>query len=86
LKKRESEALDRINDKQRLLEQNAYEHRQKLLKDLEIMRLRDEDFNQRNELHKKEINMEYDKIKQLKCDSEKKGEELINEKNNLKKN
>lgn len=85
LKKRESDVLDRIKDKERIIEQNAYEHRQKLLKDIETMRLRDEDFNSRNDLFKKEIKLEKDKIKELNKSITIKEKELSNDKNNYEK-
>ena len=38
LKQRETEAVSRIKEKERVLEQVAYEHRQKVLKDEEMFR------------------------------------------------
>ena len=57
LKLREQEAWDRIKNKERDIEKAAYEHRQKVLKDEEVMRYREAEV-------KKTVEMELYLIKQ----------------------
>lgn len=62
LKLREQEAWDRIKNKERDIEKASYEHRQKVLKDEEIMRYREGEVKKQVEMELYLVKQERDKL------------------------
>ena len=65
LKTREQETVLRIKDKERQVEQVAYEHRQKVMKDEELLRYREADVKKTMEMELLMVKQERDKCKSL---------------------
>lgn len=65
LKLREQEAWDRIRNKEREIEKVSYEHRQKVLKDEEVMRYREREVKKTVEMELLLVKAERDKLAKL---------------------
>ena len=78
LKVREQETVNRIKDKERQVEGVAYEHRQKVLKDEEMLRYREADVKKTMEMELLLVKQERDKTKSLQDEYERKLGEMTN--------
>ena len=78
LKVREQETVNRIKDKERQVESVAYEHRQKVLKDEEMLRYREAEVKKTMEMELLLVKQERDKTKSLQDEYEKKLSEMTN--------
>ena len=85
LKIREQETISRIKSKEREIETAAYEHRQKVLKDEEIMRYREAQVNKEQQMECILLKQESEKTKNLQRDYETKLSEMSNIKLKLEK-
>ena len=85
LKIREQETISRIKSKEREIETAAYEHRQKVLKDEEIMRYREAQVNKEQQMECILLKQESEKTKNLQRDYETKLAEMSNIKLKLEK-
>ena len=78
LRVREQETVMRIKDKERQVESVAYEHRQKVMKDEEMLRFREADVKKTMEMELLLVKQERDKTKSLQEEYEKKLVEMSN--------
>ena len=78
LRVREQETVARIKDKERQVEGVAYEHRQKVLKDEEMLRYREADVKKTMEMELLLVKQERDKTKSLQDEYERKLGEMTN--------
>ena len=85
LKSREHETVQRIKEKERQVEQAAYEHRQKVLKDEEMLRFKDAELKKTMEMELLLVKQERDKTQQLQKEYEQKLNEMSNIKLKLEK-
>ena len=85
LKSREHETVQRIKEKERQVEQAAYEHRQKVLKDEEMLRFKDAEVKKTMEMELILVKQERDKTQQLQKEYEQKLNEMSNIKLKLEK-
>lgn len=86
LKTREQETISRIKEKERQVEQVAYEHRQKVMKDEEMLRYKEADVKKTMEMELLMVKQERDKCKSLQSEYEGKLAEMTNIKLKLEKN
>lgn len=86
LKTREQETIARIKEKERQVEQVAYEHRQKVMKDEEMLRYKEADVKKTMEMELLMVKQERDKCKSLQTEYEGKLSEMNNIKMKLEKN
>jgi oral-facial-digital syndrome 1 protein len=86
LKTREQETVLRIKEKERQVEQVAYEHRQKVMKDEELLRYREADVKKTMEMELLMVKQERDKCKSLQGEYEGKLAEMTKIKTKLEKN
>jgi len=85
LKGRENETLNRIKEKERVLEQVAYEHRQKVLKDEEMLRFKEQDLVKTTEMELLVCKQERDKTAELAREYDRKISEMSELRVNLEK-
>jgi len=85
LKGRENDTAQRIKEKERLVEQAAYEHRQKVLKDEEMLRYKEAEVKKTMEMELLLVKQERDKTKQLQVEYDQKLAEMTNIKLRLEK-
>ena len=85
LKSRENETLNRIKEKERILEQVAYEHRQKVLKDEEMLRFKEADLKKTTEMELLICKQERDKTAELAREYDRKISEMSELRVNLEK-
>jgi hypothetical protein len=78
LKHRETEVLTRIKGKEREVETVAYEHRQRVLKDEEMLRYKDADLKKTMEMELVLVKQERDKTKSLQDEYERKIADMSN--------
>lgn len=78
LKHREQETIQRIKNKEREVETVAYEHRQKVLKDEEVLRYKEAEVKKTMEMELILVRQERDKTKHLQTDYERKLAEMTN--------
>lgn len=85
LKQREQDTVLRIKEKERQVEQAAYEHRQKVLKDEEMVRYKDAEIKKTMEMELLLVKQEKEKTQQLQKEYEHKLNEMSNIKLKLEK-
>lgn len=85
LKQREQETMQRIKNKEREVEAVAYEHRQKVLKDEEMLRYKEADLKKTMEMELVLVKQERDKTRSLQHEYEQKLSEMTNIKVRLEK-
>jgi hypothetical protein len=78
LRVREQETVARIKDKERQVEGVAYEHRQKVMKDEEMLRYKEAEVKKTMEMELLLVKQERDKTKSLQEEYEKKLVEMSN--------
>lgn len=78
LRVREQETVSRIKEKERQVESVAYEHRQKVLKDEEMLRYKEAEVKKTMEMELLLVKQERDKTKSLQDEYEKKLVEMSN--------
>jgi DNA replication protein DnaC len=85
LKTREQETINRIKEKERQVEQVAYEHRQKVLKDEEVLRYKEAEVKKTMEMELLLVKQERTKCQSLQSEYDKKLAEMNNIKLRLEK-
>ena len=85
MKLRENEAWERIKNKEREIEKVSYEHRQKVLKDEEINRYRENEVKKTVEMELYLIKQEREKIQKMEKEYEMKLKEIDSYKMKLEK-
>jgi len=85
LKTRENEVVSRIKEKERMVEQAAYEHRQKVLKDEEMLRFKESEITKSAEIEVIQARQEKEKAMKLQQEYEGKISEMTNIKLKLEK-
>jgi len=85
IKSREQDALSRLKNKENELEKASYSHRQKVLKDEELMRYREAEVKKTVEMELYLVKSEKDKMTQTMRDYEAKLSEIENFKLKLEK-
>lgn len=85
LKLRENETINRIKEKERQVEKIAYDHRQKVLKDEEVLRYKEAEAKKTMEMELLLVKQERDKAKDLQNEYERKINEMQNIKLKLEK-
>lgn len=78
LNSREQEVVSRIKSKEQILEQVAYEHRQKVIKDEEMLRYKEAEIKKTMELELVLVKQERDKTLDLQREYEHKINEMSN--------